>query len=147
MRPAATLDLAAHALRMRPIADRTAAVTAAERARASRGRLRQAGLLHLEHRTHEQRRVETESGGDCGEESDDAEIEPVDGGEPPGDVRGQTRGVGARGSSAPAKTLRDEEKAEAEPEADVDGPDDAEVERTETNDLGVAAEQAQPQAG
>jgi len=39
-----------------------------------------------------------------------------------GDVRGQTRGVGARGRGAPAEALRDEEKPEAEPEADVAGP-------------------------
>jgi hypothetical protein len=94
------------------------------------------------------RRVKAETRRDCGKESGDAEIEPVDSDEPADRARNHAHRVGVHGRDAAADALADVEKseAEAEPEADVGRADDAQVEGAEARDLGVVAEQSDPQA-
>src|SRR5260370_29468745 len=98
------------------------------------------------HGVDQYRRVKADARGDRGKQSDDAEIEPVYRDEPAGGARNHAHRVGVIGREAAADALADVEKSEAEPEADVGRADDAQVERAEARDLGVVAEQADPQA-
>src|SRR4051812_39341591 len=52
----------------------------------------------------------------------------------------------AHGAEAAAEALADEEQPEPKPEAHIGRSDDPQVERAETGDLGVVAEQAHPEA-
>src|SRR5215204_1053955 len=54
--------------------------------------------------------------------------------------------VGAHRPEAAAEALADEEQPESEPEADIGRSDDPQIQRAETGDLGVVAEQAHPEA-
>src|SRR4051794_1087318 len=58
----------------------------------------------------------------------------------------RARRVGAHRSEAAAEALADEEQPESKPEADVGRSNDPQIERAETGDLGVVAEQAHPEA-
>ena len=105
------------------------------------------GGPHAEHCAHEERGVHAETGGNGGKEPGDAEVEPVDGDEPAARARNHAHRVGVHGSDAAADALHDEEKSQAEPEAEVGRADDAEIEGAKTRDVGIIAEQADPQAG
>jgi hypothetical protein len=100
------------------------------------------GRLHTEHCANEERRVNAESGGDGCKETGDPEVEPVDRDERAAGARDHAHCVGDTAANA----LADVEKSQAQPEADVGRADDAQVERAKARDLGVVAEQADPQA-
>src|SRR3954463_536447 len=67
-------------------------------------------------------------------------------GEPGAGADEEARRVGAHRPEAAAEALADEEQPEPKPEAHIGRSDDPQVERAETGDLGVVAEQAHPEA-
>jgi len=90
-------------------------------------------------------RVKTEPGSDCCEEPGDAEIQPIDGDEPAARAGNHTHRIGVHASNRAADALSDKEEAEAEPEAQLDRTDDAQVEGTEPRGVAIVAKQANPQ--
>src|SRR5829696_6736035 len=101
---------------------------------------------HAEHDGSKQGGVEGEAGGDGREEAGDAEIEPVQRGEPGAGADEKARRIGAHRPEAAAEALADEEQPESKPEAHIGRPDDPQIQRAETGDLRVVAEQAHPEA-
>src|SRR5215472_4141719 len=87
--------------------------------RYRRGDLRLVRHFHPRHRKDEEHCVETEAHRDSGEESAEAEAEPVDRREPAGDICRKASCIGACSRGAASETLRDEEQGETKPEADV----------------------------
>src|SRR5262249_36354106 len=96
--------------------------------RCRRGDLQLVRHFHPSHREDEEHRVETEAHRDRGEEAGKAKAEPVDRGEPTGDICRKASCIGARGCGAVSEALRNEEERETEPEADVGWPDQAQIE-------------------
>src|SRR5215472_13423103 len=108
--------------------------------RCRRGDLRLVRHLHPRHRKDEEHRVETEAHGDRGEESTEAEVEPVDRSEPAYDICREAACIGARGCSAASETLRDIEQCQTKTKADVGWCDHAQIEAADPENVGVVAE-------
>src|SRR5262249_11677249 len=104
-----------------------------------------ARLLRRSTGKDEAHRVEKEAHGDRGEEAGEAEAEPVDRGEPAYDICREAACIGARGCRAASETLRHIEQGQTKPEADVGWPDQAQIEAANPKDVGVVAEQAEPE--
>ena len=94
--------------------------------------------LHPRHCKDEEYCVETEARRDRGEESGEAEAEPVTRDEPASDICRKASCIGARGCGAASETLRDEEQGETEPEADVGWPDQTQIEAATRTPAGRA---------
>src|SRR3974390_1356506 len=101
---------------------------------------RYGGLLDPQHGPDEQCRIDHEAECDRGEESDHAEVEPVDGDEPARDVYGETHRVCRRGRGAATEAQRDVEQAETRAEEEIGRRDDVQIETADAEDLGVVAE-------
>ena len=66
---------------------------------------------------------------------------------PPAALDKHAHGVGVHGRDGAADAQGDVEKPQAKPEQEIGRADDAQVERAEARDVGIVAEQADPQAG
>src|SRR5215216_6366553 len=108
------------------------------------GSSRRYRIFDPDHRPYGQHRVGAESERDGGEEPGDAEVEPVDGDEGAGRAGGEAQRIGRHREGDAAESLRGEEQRHPETVEAVNRTEDAQIRRTDTDDLVVLAEESHP---